>query len=177
MKRERLFLISLAVVFLLAMNQKVLAQPQPNQYYREDAGAISGYVLGISGQPVDWAAIYAVNGQNKYQTFSGMSGFYEVEVPAATYNLTVKVPGYKALVTNATVTNGSTTKMNFSVNSISVAVSSGSSSVINFYLEQNQTPVPEFQPSLPLTMITFILVAIFMIRRSRKMQADSTETS
>ena len=166
MKREWLFLISLAVVFLLTMNQRVLAQPQPNQYYGEDAGEISGYVLGVSGQPVDWAAIYAVNGQNKYQAFSGMSGFYAMEVPAAIYNLTIKVPGYEALVTNATVTNGSTTKMNFSVNSINVAVSSGSSSVINFYLEQTQTPVPEFQPGLSLTLIMVTFAAILLFRRS-----------
>jgi len=168
MRPERLFLISLAIVLLLAMSQTVLAQPQPNQYYGKDSGEISGYVLGVSGQPVDWAAIYATNDQNKYEAFSGMSGFYALEVPAATYNLTVKVPGYEALVTNATVKSGSTTKMNFSVNTISVAVSGGSSSVINFYLQQNQTPVPEFQPGLSLTLVMSTLVMLLLIRRSAK---------
>jgi len=148
----------------------VFAQSHPQQYYGAGGGEIDGYVIGANNQPYDWAAIYANNGQQTFEAFSGMSGFYEMRVPAATYNVTIKVPGYEALVTNTTVTNGSTSNMNFNLNSIDVSVSSGSSSVINFYLEQNQTPVPEFQPSLPLTLIAFILVAIFIFRRSRKTQ-------
>ena len=138
------------------------------QYYGAEGGEITGYVLGVSKQPVDWAAIYARSDQHTYQAFSGMSGFYEMRVPAATYNLTINVPGYEAYVTNATVSNASTTVMNFNLNSINVTVSAGSSSVINFYLQQNQTPVPEFQPSLSLSLITFTLAVIFLLRRSTR---------
>ena len=160
-------MILLAVVCLLAMNHGVSAQPQPDQYYGDNGGEISGYVASISG-PVDWAAITANNGQNKYEAFSGMSGFYEMRVPAAKYNVTVMVPGYEALVANATVINGSTTNVNFNLNSVTVVVSSGSSSVINFYLQQNQTPVPEFQPGLSIALITSMFAALALVRSSAR---------
>ena len=166
MRWERVLLIPIILVIVLSLtNHGVSAQAQPNQYYGENGGEISGYVLSVSG-PVDWAAIYANNGQNRYEAFSGMSGFYEMRVPAAKYNVTVVVQGYEALASNATVLNGSTTNVNFNLNSVTVAVSGGSSSVINFYLQQNQTPVPEFQPSLSLALITSMFAALVVLRRS-----------
>jgi hypothetical protein len=164
---QSLLLSSLVIALILFMSNVVLAQSSPHQYYGAEGGEITGYVLGVSKQPVDWAEIYASSDQHTYQAFSGMSGFYAMRVPAATYNVTVNVPGYEAYATKATVTSGSATVMNFNLNSINVTVSDGSSSVINFYLQQTQTPVPEFQLTLPLMLFTFTFAVIFIVRSTR----------
>ena len=156
---------SVVITILFVTSGNVVAQSQPHQYYGEDGGQIEGYVLNANKQPVDWAAIYANSSQRTFQAFSGMSGFYEMRVPTGGYIVTVKVPGYDALVTNATVTKGSTTNMNFNLNSINVTVSSGSSSVINFYLQQNQTPVPEFQPNMTLLIAALALASTLLFKR------------
>ncbi|MGD0424261.1 MAG: carboxypeptidase-like regulatory domain-containing protein [Candidatus Bathyarchaeia archaeon] len=169
MKHVRLFLISsLIVVSILATNGIVLARPQPFQYYGGDGGEISGYVFSAGKQPFDWAAIYARSTQRTFQAFSGMSGFYEMRLPSGTYSVTVNVPGYEALVTNATVTQGSATNLNFYLNSMNVTVSEGSSSVINFYLQQTQTPVPEFQPAMTLLVLIIALTSTVIFRRLKK---------
>lgn len=169
MKHARLFLIMLLIVIsILVASGNVLARPQPLQYYGGNGGEISGYVLGPGKQPFDWAAIYARNTQRTFQAFSGMSGFYLMRLPSGTYNVTVNVPGYEALVTNANVTEGSATTMNFYLNSMNVSVSEGSSSVINFYLQQNQTPVPEFQPALTMLVLIVALTSTLIFRRLKE---------
>jgi len=170
MKHLRIVLVTAIVLLMVFIGSSVVAaHPQPQQYYGKEGGVIDGYVLGVNKQPLDWADIYADNGQHRYLAVSGMGGFYEMRVPQSTYNITIDVPGYEALVpTQVTVTNGSTTKMNFNLNSISVSVSSGSSSVINFYLEQTQTPVPEFQPGLSLALIASMLAVLLLFKTRRK---------
>ena len=165
---QSLLVSSLVIALVLVMSSVVLAQSSPQQYYGAGGGEIAGYVFGVSKQPLDWAEIYARSNQSTYQAFSGMSGFYEMRLPAATYNLTVNVPGYEAYVTNATVVKGSSMVMNFNLNTITVTVSDGSSSIINFYLQQTQTPVPEFQSSLPLMLTTFTLAVIFLLRSTKR---------
>jgi len=169
MKHARLFLtFSVIVISIFAASGIVLARPQPLQYYGGNGGQISGYVLGPGKQPFDWAAIYARSAQQTFQAFSGMSGFYEMRLPSGTYNVTVNVPGYQALVTNANVTEGSATTMNFLIDSMNVSVSEGSSSVINFYLQQNQTPVPEFQPPLAVLVLIVALTSTLLFRRLKE---------
>lgn len=159
--------IILTTVFITSGN--VSARPQPQQYYGEGGGVINGYVLGVNKEPLDWASIYADNGQHKFLAVSGAGGFYEMRVPAALYNITIYAPGYEALIpAQVAVTNGSTTKVNFNLNSISVSVSSGSSSVINFYLEQTQTPVPEFPSGLLLALIASMLAVVLLTKSRRK---------
>jgi len=159
--------VVLAIVILPA--KFVSARHQPLQYYGEGGGVISGYVLGTGKEPLEWANIYADNGQHKFMAASGVDGFYEMRLPPSTYNVTIEVPGYEALVpAEVNVTNGSVTKMNFNMNTISVSVSSGSSTVINFYLQQTQTPVPEFQPGTSLVLASSLLAAMLLIRSRRK---------
>ena len=169
MNRARLVIATLVVVaFLFVMNGSVVAASHLQQYYGGAGGQISGYVIGNNKQPVDWAAIYAKSTNRTFEAFSGMSGFYEMRLPAATYNLTINVPGYEALVTNATVIEGSSTNMNFNLNSMDVTVSAGSSSVINFYLQQNQTPVPEFQPTVTLLVAVLALASTLVLKRLKQ---------
>jgi len=169
MNRACLFLLaSVVLASLFVTSRSVVATSQPQQYYGGAGGQISGYVIGNNKQPVDWAAIYARSSNRTFEAFSGMSGFYEMRLPAATYNLTINVPGYEALVTNATVTKGSSTNMNFNLNSMDVTVSAGSSSVINFYLQQNQTPVPEFQPAITLLTAVLALTSTLILKRLKQ---------
>jgi len=156
-----------SIVVLLVTMGSVLAQPQPYQYYGGDGGEISGYVVGASNQPVDWAPVYASSAHHTYLAFSGMSGFYELRVPAGTYNMTVKVEGYDALVTNATILESSLPPENDHLNSITVTVTDGSSTVVNFYLQQTQTQVPEFQESVIVVMIALV-TSTFVLRRLRQ---------
>ena len=145
----------------------VLAQTQPYQYYSGDGGEISGYVLGANNQPVDWAPVYARSTHLTFLAFSGMSGFYELRVPSGIYNMTVKVAGYDALVTNATVLEASSPSEIYHLNSMTVTIMDGSSTIVNFYLQQIQTQVPEFQTSVLVMMIALVASAL-ALRRLRQ---------
>jgi hypothetical protein len=68
-------------------------------------------------------------------------------VPQGLYNVTVVEPGY---VTYSSV----------------VAVSPGSASTINFYLEQSHIPVPEF-PSGMVSAVTVLALAVVLIAARR----------
>ncbi len=74
-------------------------------------------------------------------------------VPTGTYNVTVVEPGYKPY-------------------SNVIAVSSGSTSTINFYLEQSHVPVPEFPSgmiqALAIVTLSAALLAMRHTRRKRR---------
>jgi hypothetical protein len=140
--------LSIVIVLLFLGSRVVAAQPQPDQYY--GGGMITGTVLGFDMydelQPIVWAAIYADSGQRTFIAYSGSGGFYEMFVPVGTYNVTVLEAGYKQT-------------------SSSVSVSDGSSSTINFYLEQSHVPVPEFPSSSTLVMLAALSLAMLALRR------------
>lgn len=150
MKSVRLLLaISVFIVLMVLGSKMVLAQPQPNQY-GSGGGAIQGTVLGFNMynqlEPIAWATVTADDGLRNFTTSSSGDGFYFMYVPTGTYNLTVTQPGYFAY-TNA------------------IAVSDGSTSTINFTLEQSHVPVPEFQPNFTLIVMVLTLGAALVIRR------------
>jgi hypothetical protein len=151
----------------------VVAQPEPQQYYGI-GGQITGYILGVNRQPLDWAAVYATDNEHTFQAFSGMSGGYTMRVPAGRYNVTVYVPGYEASSKNATVTVDSFTNLNFYL-SIKVAVSGGSSSSINFYLNQTQVPVAESKANRPLIFSILTLAAAVILRIAPRMNRLNRE--
>src|SRR5208337_2954554 len=99
-----------------------IAQPQPHPSY--GGGMITGQVLGYDTsnlnnfnqvQPIEWANVTATNGQNRFVTSTGSGGYYSMYVLTGVYNVTASEPGYKP-------------------DSITVAVSDGSASTINFNL-------------------------------------------
>jgi len=161
----RLLALMLVLVSTFVTVGSVHAQPQPYQYFSGEGGEIKGYVLGVDKEPFDWAAVYARNTQHTFQAFSGMSGFYEMRIPPGTYNMTVDVPSYQALLTNTTAPNSSTI---FHLNSMNVTVSDGSSSVVNFYLQQSQMRVPEFQPPLVLMLVIGSIAVVLQLKRLKK---------
>ena len=138
------------------------AHLQPQQYYGI-GGQITGYVLGVNRQPLDWAAIYARDDKHTFQAFSGMSGVYAMRVPAGTYNVTVNAEGYEISSKNATVSVDSSTNLDFYL-SMRLAVSGGSSSSINFYLNQTQVAVAESNANLPL-IFSLLTISVAVILR------------
>ena len=145
-----LLAVSLFVALMLLSSKLVLAQPHPNQYYGSGGGMIMGTILGFNMwdqlEPVDWASVYANNGQHTFVAYSSAGGFYEMFVPTGVYNVTVVQPGY----------------VNYSN---TVSVSDGSTSRINFTLELSHVPVPEFQPNFTLMVMILTLGAALVVRR------------
>jgi hypothetical protein len=155
MKPVRYALLTLAIVALMLLGSKfAFAQSRTDQYYGGGGGAITGNVLGFDMynqlQPVAWATVIANNGQYRLVAYSGSGGYYYMFVPAGNYNVTVVEPGYKSY-------------------SSAVSVSSGSTSTINFYLEQSHVPVPEF-PSGMISVIAVVALsaALLAMRRKRR---------
>ena len=129
----------------------VVAKPVTNQYYGSGGGGmIRGTVLGFNMydqlEPIAWASVFANNGRRTFVAYTSAGGLYEMFVPVGTYNVTVAQPGYKAY-TNV------------------VSVSDGSTSSINFILEQSHVPIPEYQPNVAVIVMVFALAAALVIRR------------
>jgi hypothetical protein len=140
-----------AIALLLIGTKLVGAQPQVQPSYGEGGGMITGSVYGFDMfdrlQPIAWASVYANNGQTTFRAYTSGSGYYEMYVPQGLYNVTVVEPGYVPY-------------------SSSVAVSPGSASTINFYLEQSHIPVPEF-PSGMVSAVTVLALAAVLIAARR----------
>lgn len=155
MSQVRYLVVTVLAIALMILGSKfVAAQPHSLQYNGPGGGMIKGYVLGFDMndqlQPVGWASIYAGNGVQTFRAYSSGGGYYEMFVPTGTYNVTVVEPGYKPY-------------------SSMVAVANGSTSTINFYLEESHVPVPEF----PVGMATIITVAtlsaaLIAMRRAKR---------
>jgi uncharacterized membrane protein len=131
---------SLVLALVLIGSRFVFAQ-STQQYYGGPGGEITGRVIGVNGQPFDWATIYASSSQQTFEAFSGMSGVYQMRVPSGTYKVSVSVQGYTA-------------------NSATVNVTDNSSNTVNFYL---QLAVPEFPPTIEPLLIAFTVAVVFFI--------------
>lgn len=110
-------------------------------------GNVYGFDMWDQLQPIAWASVIASNGQNKFVAYSSGGGYYAMYVPAGVYNVTVDPPGY------ATYSN-------------SVAVSDGSTSSINFYLEQSHVPVPEYPPGAFVLVLFVALASVLVVQRT-----------
>jgi uncharacterized membrane protein len=133
-----ILMASLVLALVLVGSNLVFAQ-STQQYYGGPGGEIRGMVIGVDGHPFDWATIHASNNQQTFEAFSGMSGVYQMRVPAGTYNVAVSVQGYTA-------------------NSATVNVTDNSSNTVDFYLQQ---PVPEFPPTIGPLIIAFTVALVF----------------
>ena len=150
-----LVFVSLVLVILVVLVGKTLVfAPSVPEYYGGAGGTISGTVVGPNGVVVDWSQIHAISGNQTFEAFSGFSGFYLMRVPAGTYNVSVYDfynPQYWAPNANVSVTDGS-------------------SSTVNFYLQQQSpSPVAEFQPNaLGLVVVLAFAATCFVARRLRQ---------
>lgn len=123
------------------------------QYYGGPGGTISGLVISPTGSSVDWSQIYANMGNQTFEAFSGMSGFYLMRVPAGTYNVSVYDPYHPP----------------YWAQSVSVTVTGGSSTTLNFYLQQQTpSPVPEFPDFSVLAVVLGFAMACLLARRLKR---------
>ena len=149
--------VAFTIAILVVGTKLVVArtQSQPQQEFGAGGGMITGSVYGFDMwdelQPIAWASVYANNGVHMFTAYTGGGGYYEMFVPQGTYNVTVVEPGY---VTQDSV----------------VAVSAGSSSTINFYLEESHVPVPEFPSGMisAIAVLAFTAVLVAVRRTKRK---------
>lgn len=143
MRPAVVFLASLVVISLVLVGSNLASASSTPDYYGGAGGTISGMVVSPSGNVVDWSQIYARTGNQTFEAFSGFSGFYLMRVPAGTYNVSVYDfynPVYWAPPVNVTVSDGSST-------------------TVNFYLQpQAPAPIPEFQPNL-LAVVGLLAIA------------------
>jgi len=136
---------------LAVAHTQTVRNSQPTQY--GGSGYVFGQVLGFDQYnylvPISWAKVIATNGISVFAASTGGDGSYGMYLPAGYYNVTAVEPG-------------------FVPHTIFVAVSDGSSSSINFYLEQSHIPVPEFQPQMILIVMVVALTATLLAKRARK---------
>lgn len=116
--------IAILVVLTIAISQNIPNQSLAQPYYPYGGGLVAGYVLGFNVYdeliPISWATITAtVDSQIVGQTSSLGGGYFEMFLPVGFYNLTVEEYG-------------------FIPKTMSIFVSSGSSTTLQFILEQGQ---------------------------------------
>ena len=116
-------------------------------------GSVYGFTMYDELTPIEWAPVTASNDQYEFVAYSGAGGSYEMFVPTGVYNLTVVTPGYTTY-------------------SMSVSVSDGSASTLNFYLEQSGVPIPEFQPSAFAVVLFIALASVLLAKRAAQRRRD-----
>jgi hypothetical protein len=146
--------VAFTVAMLVLGTRLVGAQPQPQQQYGAGGGLITGSVYGFDMynelRPIAWAPVHANNGRYTFTAYTGGGGYYAMYVPQGTYNVTVVTPGY---VPYSSV----------------VAVSPGSASTINFYLEESHVPVPEFPSGMiSVTAVLALAAALVAVKRAKR---------
>ncbi|MGD0689352.1 MAG: carboxypeptidase-like regulatory domain-containing protein [Candidatus Bathyarchaeia archaeon] len=146
------FILTASLLALVLIGSRLVFAQSTQQYYGGPGGEITGMVIGVDGHPFDWATVYASNSQQTFEAFSGMSGVYQMRVPAGTYNVRVSAHGYTA-------------------NSATVNLTDNSSNTINFYLQQ---AVPEFPPMIEPLLIAFTVALVFFT--FRKTHSNSMPT-
>ncbi|MEM4246613.1 MAG: carboxypeptidase-like regulatory domain-containing protein [Candidatus Bathyarchaeia archaeon] len=114
-------------------------------------GSVHGMVLGYDIDdklvPLSWAHITAEVDGVVVTGVSSADGYYEMFVPGGELTLRVEHPGYIS-------------------QTVTIYVSPGSSTAINFNLERSNEPIPEYSPStLPVLMLLAILLLLLVLRR------------
>jgi hypothetical protein len=149
-------LILLLSAFVAGAMVMVSAQNHSQQVFHGGGlihGSVYGFTMYDELTPIEWAPVTASNDQFEFVAYTGAGGNYEMFVPTGTYNLTVITPGYTAY-------------------SMSVSVSDGSASTLNFYLEQSGVPIPEFQPSAFAVVLFIALASVLLAKRVAQRRRD-----
>jgi hypothetical protein len=137
-----------AVVTIRAVNAS-----RGGEVFNGAGGRIHGMIYGFNVYdeliPISWASVTAIrDGQTVDKAYSS-DGFYEMFVPSGDFELVVEAPGYF-----------SETK--------SLFVGDGSDYALDFYMERNNQPIPEF-PTLAVQVIAVVsLISTLLLIRKRK---------
>ena len=143
----------MVLLFAVAVASSLLASSSPVTA-QAGGGYVYGYVFSFDQYDqlitVGWADILATNDMYTFTAYSGGDGFYEIVLPSGTYTFSISEPGYKEY-------------------SASIAVSNGSSTPFNVYLERSEVPIPEFSEYLAaVAIITAFVSVIALTRRARR---------
>lgn len=118
-------------------------------------GLVYGQVLGFNMYdelvPLEWAKVMAFdeNGEIVESVSTLKNGYYEMFLPVGKFQLKVECPGYIE-------------------QTMDIAVSSGSSISVNFYLKQSGIPIPEFPYPILQLLIVLALLIVIKIMKSKK---------
>ncbi|MEM3061629.1 MAG: carboxypeptidase-like regulatory domain-containing protein [Candidatus Bathyarchaeia archaeon] len=152
---KKLFLTILFLFSVLALAPTHLKPTLSSDGLPYGGGLVYGQVLGFNMYdeliPLEWARVTAIDESEEIiesvSTLSG--GHYEMFLPVGRFRLEVEHPGYITQTMN-------------------IAVSSGSSTSVNFYLEQSGVPIPEFSDfTLQLLMIFTLLASTAIIGKTK----------
>ena len=109
-------------------------------------GKVFGFDMHESLKPIPWAKVEALKNNSLIEVaYSNENGYYEMYLPNGYYMLKVSIEGYKT-------------------KSINVTISEGSTSYIEFKLEPTNTPIPEFS-SFFYALILSLGVAFLLLRK------------
>lgn len=97
----------LLVVMLLALSCGVSA--------KDITGMISGKILTVDGEPIDYATVYLKG--TTYSSTTNDKGLYHITAPAGEYTLTVSSVGYEKAEVKASVKAGDRTRINIKLKS------------------------------------------------------------
>ena len=117
-------------------------------------GRVHGHVYGFNVYDelvtLSWATVAAVQDGETVETAYSFDGFYEMYLPSGTFDLVVEAPGY------------------FS-ETRSVFIGDGSDFAIDFFMERNNQPIPEF-PTLAIQAISMLslLATLLLVRKKTR---------
>ena len=151
MKFTRILTTLMLTILLILLSSRIVSSSSRPQQNLQNT-ALQGYVLGSGSagiRPIDWALIKLNNGQQSFEVFSGITGFYQIYLPSGTYKITVDVP------VDPSYLNYSTTLM----------IPNGTTTVMNFQLQQ-VLPVPELHTPLIFVLLSAIGASL-IVRKTR----------
>jgi len=152
MATSRRVAVLFVAVCLLAVLPRGLQAENPYPQGAGIHGTILGYDMHDQLVPLSWAQITAeIDGVVVAQA-SSHDGRYEMFVPGGELTLTAEHPGY---VTQT----------------MSVYVSPGSSTPIDFTLERSNAPIPEYPTNATTAMAVLAIFALLLILRRRHINA------
>jgi len=146
------FAVLLTTGYFATINVQTADAASVDQVSHGAGGRVHGNIYGFNVYDelitVSWASVTAMqNGQTIDKAYSS-DGFYEMYLPSGTFDLVVEAQGYF------------TEEMN-------IYIGDGSDYALNFYMERNNQPIPEF-PIVVIQMISFLsLIATLLILRKK----------
>lgn len=110
-QKSTLRYLSFIVLLLLSVINTFARQPIPSS-----EGMVSGKVLSVSGEPIDYATVYFKD--TNYSTSTDEKGMYRLSAPAGTYTLTVTSVGYEKAEVKVTLKGGERERKTFKLKEI-----------------------------------------------------------
>jgi len=116
------------------------------------SGQIAGFTWSDELRPVSWASITASGAAGTWTHYS-WDGYYDMYLPAGSYELTVEAweagAGYNSQTSSITVSTGQLV------------------TGFSFYLERSNIPIPEF-PVAIIGLISALGASLYILRRTRR---------